>query len=754
MPQNDETTNDATPQEPAAKAIVEAPTTALESPTVLPVIIGMPTPEDSLEERGTQKRDEYNRVLSIEVDLIAIAKAAFCQKIASMSWVLLGPETPVRKWQEFLNLIGEKCSWTASISQAAAWFGISPKGVYIQIERLVPSWAVEMRTLADGTQDKQFTKRGIEAIENGEDKDWEIVDLHVLDSRYCSPTGDPAKPLTYTPATGGDPITLRRHDFLHIIDTPEANALKPGLGFCSVDRCIEVGRRRKAVARYYRECFEDKPSPGILILNGVQAVDWEAMEQQNLAEMKGKGIQTYHGMYIMYNNNVQTASSYEMINFRIVPEGYDQKQDYQECKEVIAAAWGLDVLEFGAMPGQALGSAEQATVMHKKSKGRTLALFAEGLERELRNWVLPPNVEFRLVAQDVEEEREKNEALGVAIENVVKMWTPDQFGERLLTRDEARQLLADGGAIPKEYIEVDTTDYERVEETEAKAGLYAGEPIVKMWDDGRVRILREGRRVPFPWAKAASFTDEQWEMRTKAMPYLLTGKAQLEGRSRPRNVRATIAYENDLTNIYTEWAEEAAAELESVDPEEREQRLDALLALLALRLKAAVGTGLNTALEIGSEGTIPDLDALATLEATIESDQNFVDTTLIPDVKARLLKEAQMVPGFLWTAAQIAPAFAAMAYRLHLYGGNFWATLALGVGLLVKARGDKPVRRFLDPAAKHCDTCPPKAAEYANWDTMVAECGGLPGDGSDDCDGGCRCGVEEEQQPGVWVEVL
>jgi hypothetical protein len=51
--------------------------------------------------------------------------------------------------------------------------------------------------------------------------------------------------------------------------------------------------------------------------------------------------------------------------------------------------------------------------------------------------------------------------------------------------------------------------------------------------------------------------------------------------------------------------------------------------------------------------------------------------------------------------------------------------------------------------AEHCTTCPPKAHEYTDWDTMVGDVG-LPGDGSDECDGRCRCQIQILVN-GAWI---
>lgn len=78
--------------------------------------------------------------------------------------------------------------------------------------------------------------------------------------------------------------------------------------------------------------------------------------------------------------------------------------------------------------------------------------------------------------------------------------------------------------------------------------------------------------------------------------------------------------------------------------------------------------------------------------------------------------------------------------------GRFWATIWQGkMDKVAYEHGGQPmpVKRTLNAGAVHCDTCPPKAGTYESWEEMLSDCGGLPGDGSDDCFSNCRCELWE-----------
>lgn len=62
----------------------------------------------------------------------------------------------------------------------------------------------------------------------------------------------------------------------------------------------------------------------------------------------------------------------------------------------------------------------------------------------------------------------------------------------------------------------------------------------------------------------------------------------------------------------------------------------------------------------------------------------------------------------------------------------------------------QPVSRIMTAFEDHCATCPGKARLYASVEAMVRECGGWPGDGSDECHGNCLCGLEPATEYSVY----
>jgi len=223
---------------------------------------------------------------------------------------------------------------------------------------------------------------------------------------------------------------------------------------------------------------------------------------------------------------------------------------------------------------------------------------------------------------------------------------------------------------------------------------------------------------------------------------------------------ATDAYEQGLTQSYQDWAGDTSGL--DLGPETTEEELWAQLddwlavGLLLLMEKGYQDLLAAYVLGFGSQKIGPeDLELVA--EGQRKND-DYLTNSLFADIRGKLEGEIAAILLLLKYGRQdealhlIEQVALSLDYRPGLYAGTYWEMIHAGIGMRLTERGaieGPPVRRVLNPLARHCTTCPPKEREYANWDAMVVEAG-VPGDGSDECDGRCRCGVQILQD-GVWV---
>ena len=161
-------------------------------------------------------------------------------------------------------------------------------------------------------------------------------------------------------------------------------------------------------------------------------------------------------------------------------------------------------------------------------------------------------------------------------------------------------------------------------------------------------------------------------------------------------------------------------------------------------------------LGFGSESVGPE--GLRAIQDAQAKNDHYLSTSLFSDIRGKLEGEISAILLLLKYGRKdealhlIEQTLLSLDYRPTLYGGTYWEMIHTGIGDRITERDTTegpPVLRVLDPLARHCSTCPPKAKEYPSWAAMVAEAG-IPGDGSDECNGRCRCSVQI-LQGGVWV---
>ena len=225
---------------------------------------------------------------------------------------------------------------------------------------------------------------------------------------------------------------------------------------------------------------------------------------------------------------------------------------------------------------------------------------------------------------------------------------------------------------------------------------------------------------------------------------------------------ATDDYDQSLTKAYQEWAGDGPKALRDLGPETTEEELWAQLDdWLAVGLLLMMEKGYQDLLAayilgFGSPNVGPE--GLRWVEEGQRKNDDYLTNSLFADIRGKLEGEIAAILLLLKYGRKdealhlIEQTILSLDYRPSLYAGTYWEMIQAGIGMRITERGTTkgpPVLRVLDPLAMHCSTCPPKAKEYPSWEAMVAEAG-IPGDGSDECDGRCRCNVQI-LRGGVWV---
>ena len=223
------------------------------------------------------------------------------------------------------------------------------------------------------------------------------------------------------------------------------------------------------------------------------------------------------------------------------------------------------------------------------------------------------------------------------------------------------------------------------------------------------------------------------------------------GVGRPNKMLAAVnEYQRRLGLTYQEWADLAAGQLEDVPEDKREETILALILLLRQMFQADGRRYITDGMHIGLGSMLPTPEIDQRLQIRLVENDEYIRTSLIPDVEARVRKAitSEEIIG----AAAIATSLMALQARTELYAGSMWAMMQDAIGERSKQQEDNRVRWVLEPLADHCEDCPRFAGEYESYDAMLAATGGaIPGSGVQ-CNGNCRCSLEFRQN-GQWVRL-
>ena len=426
-----------------------------------------------LAEHGTIQRENDLRKFTLVAPMILNAMSALIKKAQSLHWFIEAGRNLASKWQSFFSYVEDTKGWDTFMGRLVRAYSESDRGAYIEIIRAAPAWAID--------ENRRLTERGRAAIERGDDKLWDVVDLHVLDPARCVPTTSREFPLAYDNPHTAERHFLRNYNFLHILDMPGVDATKPGIGLCSVSRAVWAAKEDTMINRYCMEKMSDNPGSGIVAANVAPNTLKTALKKVN-AERDARGIVYYKGLIFMPLLDPSGRFSLELLSFAGLPDGFDRMEVYNIIKEIVAAAFGLDVLELGALPGQQLGSARQAGVLSEKARGKGLGALVIAITRELRHKILPANVRFRFQPQDSTEEANKAQIHNVYFRNAsllakAGVWDADMVNEYLVFKE----------AVPRTLVESETSDIELLDTEASKAWRYGD--IIRIDSIGNVKVL-------------------------------------------------------------------------------------------------------------------------------------------------------------------------------------------------------------------------------------------------------------------------
>jgi len=339
-----------------------------------------------------------------------------------------------------------------------------------------------------------------------------IRELYNVDPVRCQLTGSPSLPLEYKSAHKKTKRYWRPDDYFRGASDISDDEKFHGLGFCAVDRALDISKLMMALYEHDFEQMGAKAPRGLLLLQGISETSWKKAMDAREAKLESKGYE-YYGALAVLASAAKTVDA-KLVALSELPKGFNMREFMDMLMYTFALCFGYDPSEFWPVQFGALGRGTEMEVQHEKATGKGRLAFPLAFQEQLQHF-LPPTLEFMFDQRD-----EKGDLLHASVNqawvNVVRAMTDGQ----LLSLEEGRVLLADYGVIPKSWATdptaAQTDEGERDNRQPVNDGDMVREPTPPKPEDMQARVQTKRLKLlkdelkerPYIWRCAEKFPSE------------------------------------------------------------------------------------------------------------------------------------------------------------------------------------------------------------------------------------------------------
>jgi 2'-5' RNA ligase len=246
-----------------------------------------------------------------------------------------------------------------------------------------------------------------EIIRNGSGPNAPVINLAHLDAARCRRTGDPKTPVIYYDRWGNE-IFLPHWRVRTIEELPSPLEDAYGLQYCAVTRALLAAEIIASISVYKSEKVSGNFTRALDFISGVNQHNIDdglaLAEEQNL----NRGQYRFSVPVIIPGIDPTSSLSHVHIDLASLPDNFDEDTSFKWYVAQLAAAFGVDYQEIAPLMTGNLGSSQQSEIMHLKTRGKGPALIM-GVFEDVINELMPDNVKFNFLEQDIRSEREKAE---------------------------------------------------------------------------------------------------------------------------------------------------------------------------------------------------------------------------------------------------------------------------------------------------------------------------------------------------------
>jgi hypothetical protein len=288
--------------------------------------------------------------------------------------------------------------------------------------------------------------------------------LWYVDPARCTLKSNLEFPLTYYPSRGKKQL-WRNEDYFRTSSLPSTDETYNQLGFCAISRAVALIQTLIAVHEYDQEQLGARAPQGLLLLHGIAQDQWDQAMRAREADLTRKERMYYGGVEVLASLGQEKIDA-NLVALSNLPANFDMRTFVDLTMYGYALCFGYDPTEFWPVQFGALGRGRESEVQHMKATGKGgldfILAYQENVQKEL-----PPTIHFEFDQRDEEAELVEAEVAAAKEAVVTSMYESGlQFGQPLISREEARSLLAANGLIPREWTEAEeeseATDIEAV----------------------------------------------------------------------------------------------------------------------------------------------------------------------------------------------------------------------------------------------------------------------------------------------------
>lgn len=390
MPDNEQTVDEKNYDSQAVKrSVVDNPSLQdNESPRAHPLILSVSAAAQRVTPWGTRPKQRDKELRSLWITEPWLASVVYLVSIrnASFAWEVVGsdsskptPRNTSRKVQQILKNANRGKGWQDLIIKTCIDLYTTDGGAYWEIIR---------------------TRNSPNAP---------VINIAHLDSLRCQKTGDPQYPVIYTDRRGKEHV-LRHWQVRTIEEFPSPVESAFGLQYSAVSRVLLAAEIIESIATYKHEKVSGTFTRAIDVVSGVtrQNIDdgIALAKEQNL----NRGLYRYSLPVIIPGVDPTSSLSHIHLDIASLPDNFDEDVSFKWYVAQLAAAFGVDYQEIAPLMTGNLGSSQQSEIMHLKTRGKGPALIMNTFEDIINGGLIPGNVEFRFLEQDLRGESEKAEA--------------------------------------------------------------------------------------------------------------------------------------------------------------------------------------------------------------------------------------------------------------------------------------------------------------------------------------------------------